>query len=427
MHRTERHLALVLFVALAGLLARALGCWVLVPAWETRANVAPAPDAFPQLALSLLETGTLGFGPLGANPTTTRGPGFALWLALGVLLGGNDVRWLAFWGSLPGLAAGCAIVWLLLRRYGAIAAVAGALVSVLHPLPVFVAGRVLGDDYHGSLGMMGLVTFFAAGAAASRRRGWMLTLTAGLLFAVHVLTRSTGLLTLLALAVVTAVMDHGARRRLVAVLAIALVPAVAWSIRSSRLEGRPVLIQSLVAYNFWLGEGFDRFSGEELRGESRRLCMGLVFDKAGLDESRLPGFWWIQLTPAEAGRIEPRLAKAARERIVQDPLGYAGRVWRGLGRYWFAGESVATSRTYFLTVLPVVLIALWGAARILSGRIPSDSLAWAALATTVLTALAYAAIIPMARYSVQVYPELAYVAGIGAVGFMVSWRKPRSS
>lgn len=444
----KRARALVLVLTAVALLARILICWVVVPAWEEHSNVPPSPDAYPQLALSLLRTGTLGFGPLGANPTTTRGPGFPLWLSLGIVLGGEDVRWLAFWGSVPSLVVGCFVVWLLLRRYGAVAAAFGALAGLLHPLPMWVAGRVLGDDFAGAFGMLGLLAYFEAGRHEETSHGeasgfvptmgpprpgiwtrssaW--TVVSGLALALLLLTRSTGLLIVLGLILAVLLVDRRSWRRMAVVLAIAMTPAVAWSIRSSRLEGRPVVIQSLVAYNFWLGEGFDRFGADEMRYVSRRRSMELIFDEAGLDRSRLDRFWWIQLTPAECADIERRLSKGAWVRIRDDPFGYAGRVVRGLGRFWFAGESAAPSRIYFWTVSPLLLITLVGIMGLLSSRSRHvDPLGLASFATLFLTMLAFAATIPMARYSVEVYPELAYLAGLGAAVIAGRWRQSGAS
>ena len=397
---------------------------MLVPLWEARANVASSPDAYPQLARTILKTGTLGFGSIGATPTTTRGPGFPLWLCLGIVLGGDDVRWLAFWGGLPGVIVGVLVFGLLLRDYGEAAAVCGGLVVLLHPLPLFVAGRALGDDFTGAVGMMGLMAFFAR--VDSPRWRVMSTLAAGGALALHLLSRSTGLLTLVGLSLAVVCASRRLWRRLAVVLVIALIPAIIWSIRSSRLEHRPVVIQSLVAYNFWLGEGFDRFGTNELRGVSRRLSMELIFDEAGLDKSRLDRFWWIQLTPGECASIERRLSHEAWKRITDDPSGYLGRVARGLLRFWFGGESALPSRVYVFTAMPVILLALLGAARWISGRISADPLAWAALATILLNMLAYAATIPMARYSVAVYPEMAYLAGMGG-GSLVRWIRRSSS
>ena len=56
--RTAR---VVLLVLLAGLAVRAAASLAFIPAWEAGMGVPPAPDSYPDLARSLLETGTLGF------------------------------------------------------------------------------------------------------------------------------------------------------------------------------------------------------------------------------------------------------------------------------------------------------------------------------------------------------------------------------
>ena len=47
---------------------------------------------------------------------------------------------------------------------------------------------------------------------------------------------------------------------------------------SSRLEHRPVFVQSLIGYNFWLGEGFHRFGTERVTGEHYLARIELILD-----------------------------------------------------------------------------------------------------------------------------------------------------
>ena len=92
----------IVTVCVVGLAVRLLFATVLVPRLEHRANVAPDPDRYAELAASLIDRGELGFNPPGASPTSLRGPAFPSWLAAGMLAGGRSERWVAFWASVPG-------------------------------------------------------------------------------------------------------------------------------------------------------------------------------------------------------------------------------------------------------------------------------------------------------------------------------------
>lgn len=414
-------------VLIAGLLWRVAVCFVVVPAWEARVGVGWFPDHYHDLAKTLIDQGTLGFGDAGATPTTLRGPGFPIWLALGLLAGGSAPGWLGFWTGLPGLLAAVLVAGLLARRYGNLAAIAGGLTAAMHPLPTIISARAMSDEFHAALGWCALVASAAAvwGTPEGKRSYRWAVLGAGLM-AWHLLTRSSGLLTLSA--VVLLVLLHRPRRRGVVALllvgAIAMLPALAWSVRSSRLERRPVFVQSLIGYNFWLGEGFYRFGTEQTRGEHYRARIELILKHAGLDPRDAGTFRWTALTPEQSAKTEPLLQQAALRHVLDDPAGYAGRVFSGIYGFWTRAATSARTWQYRLLTLPVLLLAAWGAACTLRNRDGPDRVAILALLTILLHNLAYAAIVAMARNSVQVYPALGYLAGVGVADL---YRRFRSS
>jgi len=403
-------------VLIAGLLWRALVCFAIVPSWETRLGVGSFPDHYHDLARTLIEQGTLGFGDAGATPTTLRGPGFPIWLALGILAGGTATGWLGFWTSLAGLLAATLVAGLLARRYGWPAAILGGLTAAVHPLPAIISARVMSDEFHATLGWCALaVTAAAVWGRTGRNRTYRWALLGGGLMAWHLLTRSSGLLTLVAI-VLLALLDRPRRRgatALVLVGMLALLPALAWSVRSSRLEHRPVFVQSLIGYNFWLGEGFHRFGTERTSGEHYQARIELILEKAGLDPHDAATFRWTTLTPAQSARTEPLLQRAALDHIRNEPLDYVGRVLTGTYGFWTRAATAGRTWQYRLLTLPVLLLAAWGAACSLRSRDDPDRLAWLALLTILLHNLAYAAIVAMARNSVQVYPALGYLVGVG--------------
>ena len=403
-------------VLIAGLLWRALVCFAVVPAWEARVGVGGFPDHYHDLASTLIERGALGFGDAGATPTTLRGPGFPLWLALGLLAGGSSAGWLGFWTSLPGLLAATLVAGLLARRYGTLAAAVGGLMAAVHPLPSIISARAMSDEFHAALGWGALaLAAVAVWGRTDRDRAYRWAALGGGLMAWHLLTRSSGLLTLAAI-VLLALLDRPRRRGVMALVllgVIALLPALAWSVRSSRLEHRPVFVQSLIGYNFWLGEGFHRFGMERTTGEHYQARIELILEQAGLDPRDAGSFHWTTLTPEQSARTEPLLQRAALQHVLNEPLDYAGRVLSGIYGFWTRASSTARTWQYRLLTLPVLLLAAWGAVCSLRNRDGPDRLAIMALLTILLHNLAYAAIVAMARNSVQVYPALGYLVGVG--------------
>jgi hypothetical protein len=293
-------------------------------------------------------------------------------------------------------------------RFGArplppIVAPAAAALAGLHPLPLFTAARGMADEFCGVLGLAGLVAWRCAETSA--RRAWLWALASGLALGAAMLTRATALLFLMALLAV-ALLSRASWRRALLVACVALGPVLAWSLRSSRLEGRLVFVHSMAAYNFWLGEAQDRFGLAGDLGSLRARAIPLMAREAGVDPTEAGTLWFAQ-SPEQTARLETKLGDAAVRRIMRDPLGYAARVSRGLLRFWIAGDTRSTTLVYTAVAVPFLALLLLGARR------ARDPLLAAILLATALHALLYAAVCPMARYSVAVYPACALLAARG--------------
>ena len=104
------------------------------------------------------------------------------------------------------------------------------------------------------------------------------------------------------------------------------------------------------------------------------------------------------------------------------PGAFLARWGRGIYRYWFRAQSTHRTRQYALAVLPVLALAGLGAATLRRGA-DDTGLLTALLAYVLLHNLAYAAVLPMARMSVQVYPAVACLAGLGAWRLGRSWTR----
>jgi hypothetical protein len=398
----------------AGLAWRILFCLVLVPAWEASSRMAPSADAYDVLARSLLERHEFGYAPFGASPTTVRGPAFPVWLAAGMVVLGHGGRLLGLWGGLPGLAVGALIAWLAARSFGLLAGVVAGAVALLHPLPSLNACRILSDDFYAALGCVSLVAWYLALRSGLRtRRGYRWALVAAILLGVHMLSRSTGLLTLFAVLVHGASLRWRPFRKYALLVTVALLLPLLWSVRASRLEGRPVFVHSLLAYNFWVGEAFEVYGAGPPPAGNWGEILDYARARAGPAAPDPSGFWYGALDPHDLARFDSELGRAAIRHVAQDPLGYLGRVMRGLGRFWFQAQTARRSLQYLAAVLTMLFLACVGGYGVLRPGATDATLGKLFLLTIMLHNVAYAAVFPMARFSVQVYPEVAYLAGAG--------------
>jgi hypothetical protein len=431
--RTELRLGLA--VIAAGLVCRVLFSFFIIPAWERQANVATTPDQYSELARSLIERGTLGFLEGSPETTTARGPGFPLWLVPGLLVGGEDPRWLGLWAGLPGLLAAGWVAAAAARRYGGAGALVAGVIAACHPLPLLVSGRVMSDEFYAALGWGAIAAWVAARETCSPRAGRLWIGLGALLLGWQIVTRANGVLTLAAIAAVSLASLPWRRRAggapapaafvvpvvpvasmasLALMAFIALVPALAWSARTSRLEGRPVFVHSLFWYNFWVGEAIDRVGADPVRGDLSDARQKIIADAAGMPEMGSPYFWWGQLTPRQTAKLERRLQAAAVRRILADPLSYLARCALGAVHFWIRAETRARTLQYAPLVLPVLILMTAGAVRTLKPGAPADPLARIAALAIALHCVAFAMVLPMARLSVQIYPCAAYLAGAGA-------------
>jgi hypothetical protein len=283
----------------------------------------------------------------------------------------------------------------------------------------------MGDDFYGAVGFVALLAWSRALRNGPRRTVLAWTAGAGLLLAVLMLSRSSGLLTLVA-AVLVGLRPRAARVSPTLVLvALALAPPLAWSLRSSSLEGRPVFVHSLVAYNFWLGEGYDRAQATAGRGDRYPDALRFVLHQAGYPEKEAGRFWYGELQPREVADLEHKLSRDAIERIRRNPLSYAGRFARGLVQYWFRAQTTRRTLQYVLACLPVLVLAAYGLWTQRGRARRGDALVLLLGLNLALHDIAYAAVLPMARLSVQVYPALAYLVGAGVHGVLASMRRLR--
>jgi len=248
--------------------------------------------------------------------------------------------------------------------------------------------------------------------AKDRRRGAIGAVAAGLLLAVQMLARASGILTLFVAIGYMLWRGRGKFALGVVLAAVALVPPLAWSVRTSRLEDRPVFVHSLGAYNFWIGEGFDRFGTGNPPSGNYPDIVRFALAQAGPDfeDER---FWYAGLEPLRAAELDLRLAHAARRRIADDPAGYALRVVKGIPAYWVRATTTSRTLQYAVAVVPVLLLAGLGVRRALG-----DPLGVQLLLVLAVHNVVYAAVFPAARMSVQVYPALAYLAGVGVAALL---------
>ena len=393
---------ILLLVAAVGLAARLVCAFVIVPRFESATHVAPDPDRYAELAHAIALRGELGFDPPAASPTTVRGPAFPGWLAAGMTFG-RSVRWLGFWAAIPGLAAALGTALALNRSHGRAAALAGGLIAAAHPLPIFFSARLLPDEAYGAWLLLGVASWIAAtrSEGAGARIAW--GASAGVLLAAASLTRVTALLAVAILAIVTVVRWPRARGAAGVATLLVCIPVGAWAVRTSALAGAPVIVESLPGYNFWLGESAARSGFSSGYAESRRRAHDLMAEEAGTPETASPSFWYLTLSPRDLHAFDATLRRSAVRTIERRPLAYAERVAAGLFWFWTRAESRSTTLGYAVVALPVLALALAGMSR--ATIVPASIV----LGHLVL----YAAICPMARYSAEVYPAIALLAGVG--------------
>jgi 4-amino-4-deoxy-L-arabinose transferase-like glycosyltransferase len=411
-HLTKASWCIVAVIA-AGLAVRLVFATALVPRLERRANVQPDPDHYAELAASLLDRGELGFDPPGASPTSVRGPAFPAWLAIGMAVGGRSMAWIAFWACVPGLIAAAAIAAVLARTRSRLAGLVGGLLCAAHPLACFVSARVLSDEFYGAVIGFAVAAWWwslRSDRAATAAR-W--AAAAGAFIAVAALTRVTAIAVLVVFVVSALLVTPRRIAPALAVVIVAVVLLLPWAWRTSLLVGRPALVESLAGYNFWLGESAYRDGFAADFGTARSRAHELMAVEAGTEATRSPEFWYASLSPLEAREFNEKLHGAALRHVGAKPWSYVKRCLSGLLWFWIRAETAARTLQYTLVALPLLAAALYGFSTIRTAPRP-DGLAIGLIGAVVFAhVLMYAAVCPMARYSVAVYPLLCYLAGAG--------------
>jgi 4-amino-4-deoxy-L-arabinose transferase-like glycosyltransferase len=399
-----------------GIAVRILFATVLVPQFEHRAGVAADPDQYVDLAASLIDRGELGFTAPGSSPTSVRGPAFPLWLAIGMSIGGRSEGWVAFWACVPGLIAAATIATILSRTYGRSAGLAGGLLCAVHPLACFMSARVLPDEFYGATLFLGLVAWQSSLRSA---RTWQVAGWAGLagvLLASASLTRVTAIGVLLFLMAFHLWIKPRRWLSCAVTLVVAAAILAPWTWRTSALVGRPTVVESLAGYNFWLGSAADRYGFASGYGQARERAHALMAEEAGADEVLSPAFRYPTLSPRQARELDDKLRGAAWRSIASRPFAYAARCGSGLLWFWIRAETAQRTIQYALVALPLIAMGLFGLRKLSARPDPAPLPVGLVVAIILAHLLVYAAICPMARYSVQVYPLVCYLAGAGFAG-----------
>jgi 4-amino-4-deoxy-L-arabinose transferase-like glycosyltransferase len=333
-----------------------------------------------------------------------------------MLVGGRSEGWIALWASIPGLIAALAIVGVLGASYGRSAGLAGGILCAADPLACFVSARALPDEFYGAALLLGLLAWHSSMRAVRKPHvlGW--AVLAGVLLSAASLTRATAVGVVLVLVAMGALVRPRRWLASAAVILVATGLLGSWAWRTSALAGRPALVESLVGYNFWLGEAADRYGFAADFGQARARAHQLMAQEAGTEETRSPSFWCGTLGPRQAPDFDARLVEAGRRSVVSRPLAYARRCAAGLLWFWIRSETVSRTMQYALLSLPLVALSVFGAWRLSQRPRPGGPPARLAVGVVVAHVALYAAICPMARYSVQVYPLMCYLAGAALAG-----------
>jgi hypothetical protein len=331
-------------------------------------------------------------------------------------IGGRSEGWVAFWACVPGLLAAAAIAALLARSYGRNAGLAGGLLCAAHPLACFVSARALPDEFYGAALLLGLVAWQSS---LRSPRIWHVVGWGGLagaLLASASLTRVTAVGVLILLVVSGLRIKPRPWIPCAVVMVVAAAILAPWMWRTSALVGRPAFVESLAGYNFWLGAAADRYGFASDFGQARERAHTMMEREAGAQEVRSPSFWYATLSPRQARAFDDDLRTAAWRSIAQRPFSYAARCGSGLLWFWIRAETAPRTVQYAVVALPLLAMSVFGLSKLFAR--PELGALSARLVVTVVVAhvLVYAAICPMARYSVQVYPLICYLAGVVFAG-----------
>ncbi len=350
---------------------------------------------YQEIASSLLAGN--GFSSNGA-PTTMRPPLYPAFLAaVYATLGPQAVFPLQ--AGLTGLLV--VLCFLIGRRLGGTGAgILAGLAIALYP-PIQAASSMVVSEAHFTLLFIGAIAVMLTGKPFSGRKA----LLVGILLGLATLTRPTLLLLPVAFLLLLRV---GVPWRFVSVVALSFGLTLApWIVRNYQVTGTLTPVASLGPYNMWQGT----YHSPLVLGLKEALKQDPEFQAdllriAGTDN-------YIDYQAA------PRFAKAARERILADPLRYAGYCLERTLRCWsaFPGtRQLADSHPWIFAGFTGLQLSLLGLAILGLFRIPR-------LPRWILgTTLGYAVVIHAlpsleARYLVPYYP---LVLTLGAVT-LSSW------
>ena len=332
-----------------------------------------------------------------------------------MLAGGRSERWVAFWASVPGLMAALALVVVLGRSHERSAGLAAGLLCAAHPLACFVSARVLPDELYGAALFLGLLAWQRSMRSVREPHVLGSAALAGLFLSAASLTRVAALGVVLML-VVTGVLvsappvarkrrrrPRRGRRRWIMELANVRTP------RPTCVRGVAHRIQLLAR------EAADRYGFADDFASARARAHELMTRKQEPKRRGRRRFGPARSRRGTPGRStqdswEPDLAGREPSAFVRETM----RVWACVvldarrDRVADGGVRSHLASTRGAGPRRPAASALQGR----PVRFPQvSSRAWSWFHVAI-----YAAICPMARYSVQVYPLMCYLAGAAFAG-----------
>ncbi len=298
------------------------------------------------------------------------------------------------------------VVGQLARGVGPAAGMLAALAAALHPPLVWISAYVLSETLYSTLAMTAALALSRAletmGTGSAARPAAPL-LAAGVAAGVAALARSVGLL-FIALAAARLSWRDSTRAGAL-FLAAAMLAIAPWSVRTSLLHGRPILVAAEGGVNFWIG------NHPLARGDGDLAANPLIKDANRAFRAR---YWGLS---PEA--LEPFYWRDAWRHIAERPVRWMGLLARKLFYMWVpVGPSYTLhSRRYYLAsvasygvVLPLALAGFrrfrWRPARLEAVTV--------AAASTLLAELMF---FPHERYRIPVLdPALLVYAAAWVAG-----------
>jgi 4-amino-4-deoxy-L-arabinose transferase-like glycosyltransferase len=292
------------------------------------------------------ETEYLRFGQevqAGASPDLWRAPGYQWFVAAGLTVAGGRPVGVRLLQVLLSMAATFLVYRIGRERWGERAGLAAATFVAFYPSQVAFSHYLWSEVLYGFL----VLFAFERTLAADRRGSLAAAVGAGALFGTASLTRSLGL-ALLAVSLLWLVhgrwRERGPKRSLSlagAVLGVAALVVVPWSIRASALAGRTVIVDVNAAFNLWSG------NNEYIPPEAQGIwSVGLP-----LGNGSNPGFDRQSVDAVWRGEVRQRMAADG----VREPLGPDGAEWYRTE----ASRHVREDPLGVLQRAPKKLAALW--------------------------------------------------------------------